>query len=552
MPLPAAYNTTPGGVDLPPAVPPVTANELAYVTSTAEQIKAQKMRNELAAEEVQNQKEQQNILAKNWAEQGNPLATQGSPTAPAVAEAAGDYAKTPAQALERYTGEKPTEPDKKYQIQVPGRPTTEWLYEQVKAGAIHPAAAYQLDKETTAMKIKMADGYIEQAKSYAAIIKDDMTGAVESGDHEAVTRILKGAKDMFPDNPIIQRKADDALANIAKGVMPNASGKEPAGDDANVRKMYEAKIREKNPGMPMTEVRGRAAEMTEDAKAKRAEGRIDAGISAREDAAERKAAATADAFETAKEGFLSGTGLKRVESFILDPQVKTGIPARDIAQSKAFMAAVDEVSNNRNYDLPKLRAAHAADKKEEAKLAVTQGLSESFLGTIDNNIALLQTHLKDVAKRLNLDHSRLVNMPIQEFEQRVKGSSDVSIKQMLTSAISDETAKLQQGGAGSVAQVAQTASARMHKIYDDNMPVSELMKLMDWSSKEGGSRTKALSTTRENLQKKADQYLHPDGGGKKPPVSLEEYAKTVSATKGYEKATPAQIKQMYDKQFGVQ
>jgi hypothetical protein len=145
-------------------------------------------------------------------------------------------------------------------------------------------------------------------------------------------------------------------------------------------------------------------------------------------------------------------------------------------------------------------------------------------------------------------------MPVREFESKVKGSSDISIYDMLTSSIGKEAGKLMQGGAQSVAPLAEGASKEMKEIYDKNLPVSEMVKLLKATRQEGGNRGKAYETTLAKEDKRLGSYLKPPGEEKKTeaPVSLEEYAKTVSATKGYEKATPAQIKQMYDKQFGVQ
>ena len=541
MPLPAAYNVAPKGVELPTETPPVTANQLAYVEATAEQIKAQKMRNELAQQEVADQKEKQNILAKYWEggqppaqggqppaqggqppAQGNPLGAQPTDTS---APAQPGYAKTPKEALELYTGKDatPAEPDKKYQIQVPGRPTTEWLHEQVKAGAIHPAAAYQLDQETTAMKVKMADGYIKQAEAYAGVIKDDMVGAVESGDKEAVARILKGAKDMFPDNPIIQRKADDALASIAKGTMPSAGGKEPAGDDANARKMYEARLRESNPGMSMAEIRGRAAEMVEDAKAKRAEGRIESGIGAREEAAQRKEGREADLMDKRQEYYTTDSkGQQLVDSFILNPIVKTNIPARDRTESAAFRQAVAlrEEELGGAGKVAQIRTDVASDTASRKKTQTAADATHGFIETMDLNMNQLDGHIKDMTKRLNLDHARLLNMPVREFESKVKGSSDISIYDMLTSSIGKEAGKLMQGGAQSVAPLAEGASKEMKDIYDKNLPVSEMVKLLKATRKEGGNRDTAYENTLTREDKRIASYLPAWGGGGKKSAEL--------------------------------
>jgi len=123
--------------------------------------------------------------------------------------------------------------------------------------------------------------------------------------------------------------------------------------------------------------------------------------------------------------------------------------------------------------------------------------SQSFISTIDNNIDQLKRHIDDMAKRHNLDRNRVMNMGVRKFNQMLVGDADINIYDMLTSAISTENAKLQAGGAGSVAAVAEGARTSMKRIHDDNMPVSEMLKLMDATRLEGDNRIKALEKQRD-------------------------------------------------------
>jgi hypothetical protein len=90
---------------------------------------------------------------------------------------------------------------------------------------------------------------------------------------------------------------------------------------------------------------------------------------------------------------------------------------------------------------------------------------------------------------------------------------------MLVSAISTENAKLQSGGAGSVAQVAESARIDMKRIHDDNLPVSEMIKLMKATRQEGGNRIKALNDTRNEIKQRM-------GGGTAPAVMDSKPAAT--------------------------
>ena len=131
--------------------------------------------------------------------------------------------------------------------------------------------------------------------------------------------------------------------------------------------------------------------------------------------------------------------------------------------------------------------------------------SQSFISTIDNNIDQLKRHIEDMGKRHNLDRNRVMNMGIRKFNQMLVGDSDINIYDMLTSAISTENAKLQAGGAGSVAAVAEGARTSMKKIHDDNMPVSEMLKLMDATRSEGDNRIKALEKQRDIASSRVGQ-----------------------------------------------
>jgi hypothetical protein len=107
-----------------------------------------------------------------------------------------------------------------------------------------------------------------------------------------------------------------------------------------------------------------------------------------------------------------------------------------------------------------------------------------------------------MSKSLNLDQNRILNMGIREFNQKLIGNANINIYDMLTNAISTENAKLQAGGAGSVAQVAESARIEMKRIHDANLPVSEMIKLMKSTREEGGNRIKGLQDTRSEIEKR--------------------------------------------------
>lgn len=160
--------------------------------------------------------------------------------------------------------------------------------------------------------------------------------------------------------------------------------------------------------------------------------------------------------------------------------------------------------------------------------------SESFITTIDNNIALLNEHIDKFAERHNMDRARVLNMGTRAFNEQVRGDSDFNIYDMLVGAISIENAKLQAGGAGSVAQVAQGAAERMHNIHDKNLPLSEMVKLIGATRQEGGNRIKALqdqltkATGRTATVNVAKESLKPKNKGQALPeaTAMKYYTAT--------------------------
>jgi len=152
--------------------------------------------------------------------------------------------------------------------------------------------------------------------------------------------------------------------------------------------------------------------------------------------------------------------------------------------------------------------------------------SKSFIKTIDNNIDQLDRHINTMSKTLNLDRNRILNMSTREFNKRFVGVANINIYDMLVSAISTENAKLQAGGAGSVAQVAEGARVDMKRIHDDNLPVSEMLKLMSATREEGGNRIKALNDTGAEIKKRMQ-------GSKGEQPTIPHYQSAVSRVTKY-------------------
>lgn len=123
-------------------------------------------------------------------------------------------------------------------------------------------------------------------------------------------------------------------------------------------------------------------------------------------------------------------------------------------------------------------------------------MSESFISTIDANIAMFNDHIREMAKTHAMPENKIMNMGVREYLKLV-GDSDVNIYDMLINAISTENAKLVSGGAGSVAQVAEGARTEMDKIHNKNLPMKDMVKLLESTRREGQNRVDALTKQRE-------------------------------------------------------
>lgn len=178
-------------------------------------------------------------------------------------------------------------------------------------------------------------------------------------------------------------------------------------------------------------------------------------------------------------------------------EARGGLRTRVQAEVERLSRAEGMEPINYNADETDAKSARASQVFTTKQMDAT----ESFLRTIDNNIGQLEDHIKQFASRHGMDENRVLNMGIRAFNEKLIGDADFNIYDMLTSAISTENAKLQAGGAQSVAQVAEGMRTDMGRIHDKNLPVSEMLKLMRATRREGENRKRAISdqleTTRE-------------------------------------------------------
>jgi hypothetical protein len=155
-------------------------------------------------------------------------------------------------------------------------------------------------------------------------------------------------------------------------------------------------------------------------------------------------------------------------------------------------------------------------------------MTRSFISTMDSNISMLEKHIEEFSKRHNMDRAKILNMGTRAFNMKVMGDADFSIYDMLISSISTENAKLQLGGAGSVAQVAEGARIKMDEIHNKDMPVSEMLKLLNATRTEGNNRATALQ---KEVDKRRNKLRVGDTDAINPPAGTVADGKTGSIKK---------------------
>ena len=193
-------------------------------------------------------------------------------------------------------------------------------------------------------------------------------------------------------------------------------------------------------------------------------------------------------------------------------------------------------------DIAEHRGDIKADTTNLGKLRTASGATNVFIKTMDNNIDMWKQHVEKEMKDSGLDRAAFLNRPIRWFEGNVLGKSKIKIYDMLVNALAAENAKLQNGGAGSVAQVAEGARAEAKRIHDNNMPIGEMLKLLESTRKEGGGRQRAYDSEISDVQGRLK------GSKKSGAPNKDEYIKHWKSK--YPNKSNKELEDAYNRQFG--
>ena len=134
------------------------------------------------------------------------------------------------------------------------------------------------------------------------------------------------------------------------------------------------------------------------------------------------------------------------------------------------------------------------------KQTIVRGMMNSFVKNLDFQVVRLKKNMDNISR---VD-ARILNLPIREALMRVKGSAAESILTMYLTDISNDIAKLSTGSSASLAELSQSAQERWAKIHDPNLPIKELIMLVNETRQAAHGRIEtadeAINETRAHLK----------------------------------------------------
>jgi hypothetical protein len=244
--------------------PPVTAGEVMNVLAMGDRLRDNRRTSALQQMQDQVEQQAQNMLAGNWLSSGqgqapaapaqpaaNPLAAtpqqgplnpqaQPLPANPLSGMPDQQPAADPGMFLKAYESEKspstapadttPSYTDDKYEIKVPGRPTTQWLQKYLSDNNMignkqAVQAAMALDADTQKLKQQQEVVYTKQVGEYGALNAERKEQILNIPDEKKrkteMIKFLEEGKKALANNPVAQRNADTTLDAIKnKGFLP--------------------------------------------------------------------------------------------------------------------------------------------------------------------------------------------------------------------------------------------------------------------------------------------------------------------------------------------
>ena len=152
---------------------------------------------------------------------------------------------------------------------------------------------------------------------------------------------------------------------------------------------------------------------------------------------------------------------------------------------------------------------HAQFKADQQNLNVQRkNLStlKVFTDNVDKQYKRIQQIAKDVPSG---DMAKILNMPYNTFMNSVIGDSRLSAYRMYIGNIETEVAKLASGAQGSSKEPSIHLQEKYENIHNRNLPVSEMLKLLQETIKDGSFRPASAQAEIDATLKRMQKYKAP-------------------------------------------
>lgn len=155
----------------------------------------------------------------------------------------------------------------------------------------------------------------------------------------------------------------------------------------------------------------------------------------------------------------------------------------------------------------------AYDAGDRKAIQGSIGMQEKQYGSMTSFVVNLDEQVKQVqkiAKDINTVDTRLLNLPVRAFKQRVAGNPVLSKYGLYLGEIQSEIGKLSSGSTASVAELSVGAREKWEHVLDENLSVKDMIQILEEVKHAGNMRLRSVETGLE----KSRGRLRGVGGGK--------------------------------------
>jgi hypothetical protein len=152
-------------------------------------------------------------------------------------------------------------------------------------------------------------------------------------------------------------------------------------------------------------------------------------------------------------------------------------------------------------------------EKSVARQRTNLDAATSFISNINKQASYFTN---DVALRLKRLDTRALNIPINQWEEKFKGSPDLSTYKMLITEISAEVARLSAGNPQSIAELSASAREKWENIHDLNLSPNDMIALINETVKAANMRYDSLLETYQDTVRGAAKETSQTGAPARP------------------------------------